>query len=104
MMGTTSLALAGIVLAVTLVGILGGSLGHWSVRHQVWTRGWVTYYVPSPEGCSLGVLGEAFGVAGLVICWTQCRRFSRLSALGVVCTFLSVMVSIAWETLVFIIS
>jgi len=59
-------------------------------------------YLPSPECRALWFLGEALGIAGIVLCWWQHRRFSWSSALGVAIAVLSAMIGIACEMLMYI--
>jgi hypothetical protein len=114
-LGTLSVALAGLALAVTILGLVGSEVERWSEQRLVmvpaipprsepewdWDLGrevmrpvlvpLTAVFVPTPECHVLAFFGEALGVAGLLVGWTR-RRFSWSSAFGTACAILNALI------------
>jgi hypothetical protein len=114
-LGLTSVALGGIVLAVCILGLLGTPVDRWSEQRQVmvpavpprsqlewdWDLGRevtrpvlvpaATIFVPTPECAFLAFVSEVLAIAGLLVGWSR-RRFSWSSALGAACAVLPALI------------
>ena len=120
MLGSASVALAIVMLVVTLMGLSGKSFRPWSEPRDVMveTGKWAgrfdwrtnTYvsepelvsagkiFVPSAECDALAFLGFILGVIGIAVS-LQRRKFSWLSAIGVTLMILVMVIVVACGTL-----
>jgi hypothetical protein len=97
MLGTASAALAVVVFAVTLLGLLARTGARW---HQPRSIGGVkTIYLPSPDTLGLGFLGMALGALGLLVSW-RLRQLSWASAFGVALILLALGGAALYEMIV----
>jgi hypothetical protein len=122
MIGSASLALALVVLAVTLAGITGVAWQPWTERrdmltekvprvilsrHDFATNTWIrepemivarTIYSPAQHCRVLACLALGLGFIGLLCGWRR-RQFSWLSTLGVSLAFLSIVLVLVFDVL-----
>jgi hypothetical protein len=120
MLGSTSLALAILVLSVSVAGIVGVSLAPWTERHDLMVEAvprryeyqlgsdglnrvrtpvmvlWNTIYSPSLQCRVIACTALLIGGIGLSLGWRR-RRFSWLCATAIVVTFISILVVVPFE-------